>query len=162
MFWGDINVSSITKEDQMFFVKAVRALERGFKNYHNLPVRRRFGLECHSVCRALALIVPELKVVDGWHFGLEKHDGTSGRFRPGEKLRHTACPHSWLETPDETIIDPHPIGYLSAGPVIVVTRGVYASFAANFYSADNIVTESKVKTGTIRRSRLLANLMRES
>lgn len=60
-------------------------------------------VSCHILCRAFAVVFPQLKCVDGYFFRIGRE-------------------HSWLETPNGCIIDVYPIAMLG-GPILVLKEG---------------------------------------
>lgn len=123
----------------------------------NLAFKDRLIYECHSICRAIAKAMPSLRLVDGNYMGLQKIPN-EGSF--GFELRYAA--HSWLETPDEAIIDPYPVGILAANPVLVVNKGQYAPFGGQLYVADPRVTAEISTRKTWRKAETFYRLLQAS
>lgn len=76
------------------------------------------GVECHTIARAVALAIPELKLVDGVVLGHSLTGKIPFRY------------HSWLVTPDKAIIDPYPCHHITIGPLLVSTEGEYKEFCS--------------------------------
>ena len=113
--------------------------------------------ECHSVCRAIATLLNTVKVVDGHLLGItQKEDEASFHF----SLKF--CDHSWLVTKSGTIIDPYPMGILCGTPLLICTRGKYASCAAGHYVKDFEVTQRISTSRIYRKSVVLAEFIREA
>ncbi|MBP6949255.1 MAG: hypothetical protein KBC41_03745 [Candidatus Pacebacteria bacterium] len=72
-------------------------------------------LTCHSLTRILAHNIPELRVIDGHYLGLTNIYASS--------YIVTRTEHSWLLTPDNTILETCPLGFLSAMPFLIPTKG---------------------------------------
>src|SRR3990167_979709 len=65
--------------------------------FGNRPDGTKIPISCHLLTRALAFVLPTLKVCDG--------------------IIDPGYPHSWLMTEHDCIIDPYPIGAVG-GPII--------------------------------------------
>lgn len=112
--------------------------------------------ECHSICRAIAINIPELIVVDGGFTGLCISVDDASQTRSGRML---LAKHSWLVTPDGAIIDPYPVGFMSLCPVLVPKEGIYAPFFANLYLPRKSTTSELSSRKLWRKSVVLAGLM---
>jgi len=121
----------------------------------NLPHRRRLNFECHPIARAISLVIPELKLVNGNYLGLRLSCAKGKR-----ALILKQCRHSWLVTPDGAILDPYPVGFTTMDVVLVATKGPYKHFGgALYWPNENVMAEvnrRKIK----RRSIVLAQHMR--
>jgi len=101
------------------------------------------GFECHSLCRAFARLIPELRFVDGFYIGISCENPTDEKPR----LKPHFCHHTWLETPKGLIIDPWPVGIISLNALLVVNKGKYSPYGAGHYIEDqnslkNVITRS--------------------
>lgn len=123
----------------------------------NPKKKESFGEECHSVCRAIAMNVKRLKVVDGYMVGAEQTIAPEGTC-----IAAKLCDHSWLTTPSGTIIDPYPVGILCGTPLLVCTRGKYAKFASGLYIPNNEVTGRVSGKKMYRKSAVLARIFRQT
>jgi hypothetical protein len=114
-------------------------------------------VNCHSICRALARHIPELKLVDGHYIGMRV-------IRKGGKrnIRLAYCPHSWLKTPDGNIIDPYPVGFMSANPILVIANGPYKPFGGGPYVENADVTKTILTRIVKTRTTQLANLLKRA
>lgn len=124
------------------------------------PIKRK-GLyyDCHSVCRAIAIIVMHLKVADGYIVGAEQSVTPEGiHFTP------KYCDHSWLTTPSGTIIDPYPagVGVLCGTPLLINKNGRNSRFIAGLYVADARVTSRIAGREMHRKSSVLAQIIRQA
>ena len=80
-------------QDIQTFYKIIKLYKLLELNSNDLPA----DTSCHSVCRAINKIL-KLKVIDGFF--------------------HTNFQHSWLITPNNSIIDPYP-PLLIGGPILM-------------------------------------------
>jgi hypothetical protein len=64
------------------------------------PFRSHLSFECHSIARAISMYIPELKLINGVYLGLEWKKPESDK----QVFSLTTCQHSWLLTPDGSII----------------------------------------------------------
>ena len=95
---------------------------------------------CHSVCRAMKAVVPEVEVIDGHYLGLRwRKAGTKRRL-----IAMLNCNHTWLLLPRGSIVDLYPVGIIP-NPLLVVNRGKYKPFGGGLYVKDRSVTK-KVMT----------------
>ena len=80
---------------------------------------------CHEMSRAINILFPNLKLVSGYYHGLQKNEGKFGIL---------LTEHSWLETPDGSILDPYPVQAVSGSQVLLIaTKGMYESCGAVMY-----------------------------
>lgn len=85
---------------------------------------------CHTICRAMAIILPELSVRSGGYQGYKRDPEIP------TDLALWVSEHSWLETPDGAIIDPNPVGFITWRPVMFpapCAESLYTIFGANMY-----------------------------
>ncbi len=146
------------KRDHGLFYKVVELLIH-FTDYaeaHRESMRDPIP-ECHSICRALAKMIPGLKVVDGNYIGLKQ---IRRKGKTYFKLRYAA--HTWLVTPGGAIIDPYPIGFFSANPVMVVGKGTYKPFGQGHYMPDKSTTKTHVTAEVLFKARELTRLFRQT
>ena len=131
------NIKSVTERDKKFLRAIALVLDDLFKvavEESGLP-----KCNCHSICRALAIIIPQLKVVDGLFLGLSQKKSSKA----------VRANHSWLLTPDRAIIDPYPVGIISMSPLLVPTKGKYSSFYSGFFFKGTLssMEEKRLKAG---------------
>lgn len=109
-----IVLQGVAKEDLAIFRKIEAAMEvlpeidLG-KDENGYPVL----VSCHMLCRAFAVVFPQLKCADGYFY------------KKGYE-------HSWLETPNGCIIDVYPIAVLG-GPILVLKEGFLLSLWGRIY-----------------------------
>lgn len=70
--------------------------------------------------------------------------------------------HSWLETPDKSIIDAYPVGFMSCNPILVITKGPQSSCGGELYIEDEETIRKFINRRTYRKSLILADLIRKS
>jgi len=142
--------------DKKCFVKVMDIClitEKYFEN--NLRGTKEFPtFECHTICRAIALHIKELKVVDGHYIGVSRKD------RKGARIR--LCDHSWLVTPSGSIIDPYPVGCFVANAMLVVTRGEYRSFGGGLYWPDKKMTNKVYTKALCEKVQMLSQIISEA
>lgn len=120
----------------------------------------KFTVGCHTICRALQMVIGKdsVTVVDGFYLGIDtKNDA-------GE-IQLFQCDHSWLLTSNGAIIDPHPtglVGIMPLCPILVVDKGPRRVFGGNHYVSDPSVTAKFSDRATWRESSLLARIMLRS
>ena len=120
------------------------------------PWRRQITFECHSICRAISWFIPELKVIDGRYLGLKTTEN-------GQRFEIYSCTHSWLKTPDGSILDPYPPGSIGIAPILVVCKGAYSYFGGNMYVPDpNVARETVSRPEMHRKSLALLQLLQAS
>ena len=157
MILNEAILKGTTKKDKKVWCKAMDlmlALAKSSKNGRTPNSR----FECHSICRAIAKNIRELRVVTGYYVGASTTPAQNGvRVKPvfGE--------HSWLITQDRAIIDPYPVGFLSANPVLVIGRGKYACWGSGLYIPNRRKTAevSRMK-GLSVKVKLLSRLMKQA
>lgn len=142
--------NNTTKRDTRLLIKAISICNTARDHIDTLPFCKHLIYECHTICRAIAMVIPELRVVDGNYLGF-----TRTKTDKGYDLDLCTADHSWLTTPDDAIIDPYPVGFLAVNPVLVVTKGHYAPFGGQLYIPDNKIT-AKISTRSLwRKSHVL-------
>jgi hypothetical protein len=148
-----------TPKDQKLWGEISMLILRTGEYVSKLPKSYNPSMNCHSICRALARCVPEVKVVDGLYLGMEcQRNGDPDHI--GIILRN--CNHSWLITPDRAIIDPYPVGIIITNPILIGQKGPRTVFGHQMYFPDPRVT-SKIMTRNIyRESIVLSKYMLES
>lgn len=136
--WVSVNSLLMRVQDMMY----ARANEQKPVHYN-----------CHVICRALANKFPLLRVEDGGYLGLEK-DPNSAKFTIHR------CRHSWLITPDDALIDPHPVGYVSLSPLLVPPPGKgNCIFGRSMYFLDPKVRPFYLNRDMMRNVRVMIKLM---
>jgi len=154
MLFNSRLLPNVTQADRSLFCEVARLLSRAAEAAADM--RGTDGFQCHSICRALRIRMPELRLLDGFYLGL--------RTLPAEKKRGVrrelmTAGHSWLMTPDGAIIDPYPVGCISLNPLLIPTRGIDVAFGADLYCADPAVTSRIACRDVWRRSVVLAGLL---
>ena len=124
-----------------------------------VPRQRQPYFECHTMSRAIALVLPKLNCVDGFVKGFKptvEHEN-------GDKTYiFDSCRHSWLLTPDGAIIDPYPVGFVVAQPILLPKGSIYSPFGHDMYEADSSITTHVAGRTLYRRSIVLAKFMRQA
>lgn len=146
-----------TKRDRVLHKKvrllALEARDYLAKNYS----KSKLSFECHSIARAISIIIPELKMVNGVYLGLEW-----SKKKTGPKCRIRTCRHSWLVTPDGAILDPYPVGFITIDVPLVVTKGLYKMFGGAFYQKNEGVTSEISWKEVEEKSLILVKMIREA
>lgn len=157
MFFNGAHIDSITVRDRDLWVQVMDFVSYVSRHFETLPKERTVkfdDLTCHSICRALAINIKDLTLVDGYFLGLTpSSDGVAG------SMVIAKCDHSWLVTPDKAIIDPYPVGFMATNPVIVGHESVYTPFGTELYKASENVTHRVSNRKLFRRSYVLSKLM---
>lgn len=135
MFQSQIVTKNTSKNDRRLLSQVMSCSNYMWRKFLESPHREHLAFNCHSIHRALAFKIPELRLVDGNYLGAVVRE-TDPKFT----VKLQVCSHSWLVTPDDAIIDAYPVGYISANPVLVVTKGKFAPYGGNFYLPDPTVT----------------------
>jgi hypothetical protein len=134
---------------------AVTPLDRGFlkttdEAINELVLAHKLGtkiprVNCHSMSRAIALVIPELQLVDGYYMG--------------------SMIHSWLLTPDQAIIDALPVGIITTGSLLIPAAGRYMFPSMGIYNTNGKIASSlrdRIETEeTLATAEYLAAIMRE-
>ncbi len=154
MFFSKAITTNTTRLDMKYFCMVMSVCEfiRGQADAHEHS--RRLQFNCHPIHRAISHIIPDLKVRDGYYFGMAfiEEDGVT-------KIKRQETRHSWLVTPDSAIIDAYPVGILSVNPVLVVTKGPFAPSGGNLYFPDQAVTREYCATREVfRKTQILVQL----
>jgi len=116
------------------------------------------AFECHSISMAIAQIIPELRCVHGLQVGI-KSITEVGVVKA--KLAPVYYYHSWLETPDESIIDAYPIGFMSLDPALIITKGPQRPAGGGMYIKDEQTIRDRIGAKMFRKSNFLVELMKE-
>lgn len=131
MFFKTPQVANVSAADLDFLEKVTKAF---FQILYNIAVVRKtkkrikIAPTCHEVSRAMNIIFSDLKLVSGYYHGLEKTENG---------FRIILTEHSWLETPDGSILDPYPVQAISGSQVLLIaTKGMYASCGSIMYQQD--------------------------
>ena len=157
MFLNTALLAKVTRADKRLFVEVTDMCLETKTYVLSLAksARKKLPLfECHTICRAIAGHIPNLKVVDGYYVGVSQ---TIGKNKATVYLRH--CAHSWLVTPSGSIIDPYPVGFLSANAVLVVNRGRYKNFGGNLYWPIQKVAKKVSAKKLTRKVKLLSEII---
>ena len=96
MVWNSATISQASKTDARLMTHVTQA-RACIEEWNDDPKQSDAFLDyqCHSICIALASIIPGLTVVHGCYCGL-KQKWHKGKF---VDLAWTAKDHSWLTTP---------------------------------------------------------------
>lgn len=121
------------------------------------PKWRTSNINCHSIARLISIFLEECRLVDGYLMGLHVNEE--------EKifqLQHTC--HSWIETPDKSIIDPYPMGLSSIGSVIIVPQNLptYRCHGYNLYKETSEVKNHFDESVSWQSARSLKRLLRKN
>ncbi|MEO8638271.1 MAG: hypothetical protein ABI430_05240 [Candidatus Taylorbacteria bacterium] len=157
MIFNSVLMKAVTQNDKNLWLKVMDTIFRATNYIRSFPDKHRCVVECHSICRALGLHIPELKVVDGSFLGLETRAVDNGR-----EFDVRCCDHSWLLTPDKAIIDPYPVGIIVTNPVLIPANGKYKWWGKECYIADHSVAKRVVDRDLVRKSSILLRFIRES
>jgi hypothetical protein len=147
----------VTDLDQKLWGKVMMLILETAKYVQDLPKLQKPGLNCHSLCRALAHCVSEVKVVDGLYLGTECHRNGNPN-QVSVEIRN--CTHSWLVTPDEAIIDPYPVGIIITNPILIGPKGPRTVFGYQMYFPNPEITNRVVNRTVWRESIVLAKCIK--
>ena len=148
---------ALSKGDRELWLKVLDAVMVAGDQGRKLPKHYSgVTVECHSICRGLAMHISGLKLVDGHYIGLDSTEKEGGR---EFEIRH--CDHSWLETPSGAIIDPYPVGFLATNPIVIPSTGKYLPFAKGSYVPSHSVTSKIATRKTHRKSLFMLRLIRD-
>lgn len=141
MLFSNVLYNGITKNDQKLWVAVMDKLLKLNGSADKLAGdKRRIRYECHSICQAVKWAVPELTLTHGRYLGIDL-------FKKEENYEYDIrnCRHSWLKTPDDTIIDPYPVGFLTVNPVII-GKSDFGCFGRAFYfEQPDVIREIKYR-----------------
>ncbi|MEN9647267.1 MAG: hypothetical protein RLY57_71 [Candidatus Parcubacteria bacterium] len=145
----------VSKRDLDLYCHTLGVVTKARAALEKHPHHKKLSFECHSICRALAKVIPELTLVDGHYLGLRIVN------EEGEKrVQVGTATHSWFCTPDDSIIDPYPVGYLTPSPVLVVNRGPYKPFGGDHYIPLASVTREISNRELFRKTQILYSIIR--
>jgi hypothetical protein len=153
MFYSSAITDNTTKEDVRLFCQVMSLSQAVRDGADKHPHAQFLDFNCHPISRAIAKMIPRLKLVDGNFLGLITVE------QEGEKrfgIQHAT--HSWLVTPDDAIIDAYPVGFMSVNPILVVTKGRYAPHGGNFYVPDPSVTSEISNKEVWKKTQIILNL----
>ncbi len=167
MFWSNEAKKMTTDRDRALLCDVADAMVRASQAFRERQRRAQtegvrlneYGFRCHSICRALAIVFPECRVVDGKYAGIRMVAGPNEKGSDGQPVEFLGVAHSWILTQDDAIIDPYPPGRLAISPMLVVTRGIYVPFGGNLYIPDPSVTRLVSDRNLWKESRRLAKMM---
>ncbi len=159
MLRNSVLIGAAPKGDLGRWCDVIKLVHQFMGYAENLPEKVGITYNCHSVCRAIVATIPGLKLVDGRVVGMDlkttKDSKTIG------KCTFHGCDHSWLVTRKGSIIDPYPVGFITANPIIVVNSR-YNFFFRSLYIPDPAITK-KINTPEMRREVVaLKGLIRKS
>lgn len=149
----------LTKEDENWYYEVAELMGILNRIIVGMPRERRPRFECHSLCRAISMRIPELKCVDGAFFGLTYtcanwDDGESPVIFDVKRARH-----SWLTTPDHATIDPYPVGFASISPLIAPRARSSSAYGGNLYFPASPVMSIFNRRRLHRKSLVIARLI---
>jgi hypothetical protein len=148
-----------TPQDHKLWGEVMTLILQTTEHIQKLPQSHWPTLNCHSICRALAICIPEVKVVDGLYLGLEcQRNGIPQQV--AVEIRN--CSHSWLVTPDEAIIDPYPVGIIITNPILIGPKGPRTVFGHQLYFPDSEVTRRVMNPKIHRTSLIISGYMKAS
>ena len=127
MFTNYKSLRRFPKNDVDIFAEVYSIASLVWKDERANP-KKKLLYRCHSVCRALAEILPTLTVIDGHYLGCIQ---TTKRGLVN-KLQYVYYPHTWLLAPNGSIIDPYPVACVTT-PILVVTKGKLGLFGSGLY-----------------------------
>jgi hypothetical protein len=118
--------------------------------------QEKLTLNCHSIARACAMLVPELKVIDGFYLPL--------RIDPkvAQPWWERTIRHSWLETPDKAIIEPYPVGYMTFFPAMLPSAEKNQDSLAHSYTPYEPIARIANRKTVIRRAQILCEFTKEA
>ncbi len=158
MLFSNEVLKSTSKRDRKLLVRVGELLntlaEYCVRERDNIP---DIKYECHSICRGLALSLPELTLVDGLYFGVDI-TVVNGEHTFDPKL----CDHSWLTTPSGSIIDPYPVSIIACGPLLVVTKGNHCRWGGQLYIPSSEVTRRIATADMAKRSEIIAETIKKA
>ena len=140
-----------TKEDKKLLIQVSEFIIKVYDNSQKQKGHEERSFECHSICRAVCLAIPDLRCVDGVYMGIDM-DAATGDY----KLY--SCAHSWLVLQSGSIIDPYPVGILSIGPLLIVNKGNYRVFSGGRYIEKPEALDQICFRKTWRKARVLHKL----
>lgn len=147
------NAGVITDLDTELLYKVIKYFINIGNFFSILHPKPRSMFNCHVISRGLAIVVPNLKVIDGLYVGCRK-------FNPGTMtVDSELCEHSWLQTPNGNIIEPYPVGCASITPIIVINSGPLRPYGGGLYLPDPTLTRKISNRKTYRASIVLANIL---
>jgi hypothetical protein len=148
--------ANVTDMDMALLVKVAKIMTRLFDRNHDRRHSFVLNFDCHSICRAISLYLPELRTIDGSYAGYE-------HVVEDKVLRMRPCwsKHSWLLTPDLAIIDPHPVGIITLAPLLAVGKGKYAHFGGGLYIPDIRIQQSISNKRLWRRSQVAFQFIKQ-
>jgi hypothetical protein len=107
---------------------------------------------------AISQVIPKLKCIHGFLVGLRRKDKVNDDIKFMTEYTY----HSWLKTPDGSIIDPYPVGFISCNPVLVITTGPQSSCGGELYIEHEDTIKKFINRKMYRKSLILADLIRKS
>lgn len=140
MHFVNESTKATTKEDERFLIEVCVMLKSlcfmVTKQRREDPLFESYTVECHSIARFISLFIKDLTLVDGVLLGY-------GLLPETKSVQMVRTDHSWLVTPDKSIIDPYPMGVISTTSALLIpTRDTqYLAHGANFYQKDKTVRD---------------------
>ena len=157
MFFSKSIMRGTSRGDRKLYANVIEIVGPLGEYARKNPARKNLDFECHSVCRAIAMVMPLLKVVDGQYLGAESKACEGGFF----KAKLFTCEHSWLITPSGSIIDPYPVAIFSAVPILILNRGEYRHYGGGHYVENFSITRKISDRKMYRKSFVLARMLKE-
>ena len=156
MFFNTKLCEAITRRDKELWLKMMNIMNLvGNNSLSGMAERSDLYVNCHSICRALAILVPELTVIDGDFIGVKPtviQGRTEYLIMRGE--------HSWLTTPDDAIIDPYPMGCIATTPIIMGPKGPYVVYGKELYVPNVETTRTAIGRKVWRQTHVLVRIIK--
>lgn len=155
MLFSNDSLDNTTQEDKLLLVEICDLLDRAYRKAQKIKYEgKRPSYECHSICRALSLVLKnKVQYVDGLYVSLKKYNDP-------KEYAVCRCDHTWLVTPSGSIINPYPVAMMTFSPLLFVNGGIYKNFVEAIYNPDPSVTKEKGNRETWRKAFILAKLFK--
>lgn len=157
MIHNSQHILNTTKLDRQLFGEVLDLTLKGWVQAENFEHVDRLNFECHSISLAISRIIPQLTCIHGLLIGMVKSECPDTK---EQILRFAPTIHSWLLTPDGSVIDAYPVGFMSCNPVLVITRGQPSYSGGMFYKPDKNVGPKYITREIYRKSVVLEKLFR--
>ena len=160
MYFVTDTTQSVTHADHMLLghvCATLRALcDVGARHTEANPHWSMLDIDCHTIARLISRIFPELTLVDGYIIGLDIKSSN-------DTIPTVNTDHSWLQTPDQAIIDPYPMGLISTtGALLIPTSGTkFVAHGSNLYQEDKSVRSRFNAEEKWREARSCMRLLRK-
>ena len=121
---------SVSTQDLLLYEK-VREILHTFYSFNS---KHTILTNSHILARVVAGLVKDLTVVDGLFMGLSPNDDIS--------VIKTYLDHSWLVTPDKTILEVFPVGSFVPNVIMLPTNGDFVIGGSGHYVENNFSAET--------------------